>query len=165
MKKGNQQSFVNIGSSSLLMVFLVLGLVVFAILSLSTAKSDSAFAEKQAAHRSEYYEACNTAEDIVADVSRAMNGETVGTARSDIQEYLTSYRHDDIALTPGTDEESAAPILTFSVPINESQELSVELALDFTSRMIEDNVRRTKWQVVSTDEWESDDSVQLISID
>ena len=165
MKKNNQQSFVNIGSSSLLMIFLVLGLVVFAMLSLSGAKSDYSFAEKQADHRSEYYEACNTAEDIVADVSSAMNGETVGTARSDIQEYLATYRHGDIALVPGTDEESGAPILTFSVPIGESQELSVELTLDFTNRMIEDNVRRTKWQVVSTADWEADDTVQLISVD
>lgn len=46
MKRNKQQStFVNIGSSSLLIVFLVLCLTTFAILSLSSAQSDYSFSK------------------------------------------------------------------------------------------------------------------------
>lgn len=44
MKNDNSQSsFVNIGSSSLLIIFLILSLVTFALLSLSGARSDYSF--------------------------------------------------------------------------------------------------------------------------
>lgn len=52
MKKDKpQSSFVNIGSSSLLIIFLILSLVTFAVLSLSGAKSDYTFSEKLASHK------------------------------------------------------------------------------------------------------------------
>lgn len=58
MKRDKQQSsFVNIGSSSLLIIFLVLCLATFAILSLSSARSDYSFSERLAGHKTEYYEA------------------------------------------------------------------------------------------------------------
>ncbi|MBQ0018409.1 MAG: hypothetical protein KBS63_04240 [Clostridiales bacterium] len=46
----------NIGIASLLVVFLVLCLVVFATLSLSTALNDYSQSQKQAQHVTEYYE-------------------------------------------------------------------------------------------------------------
>ena len=53
MKKDKpQSSFVNIGSSSLLIIFLILSLVTFAVLSLSGAKSDYTFSEKLAIRQS-----------------------------------------------------------------------------------------------------------------
>lgn len=51
MKKNKEQSsFVNIGSSSLLIVFVILCLATFAILSLSSAKSDYSLSERLANH-------------------------------------------------------------------------------------------------------------------
>ncbi|MGN0701918.1 MAG: hypothetical protein ACI4KL_01925 [Lentihominibacter sp.] len=56
-----------IGISSLLVVFIVLCLVTFACLSLSTARSDFDFAEKNAARKTAYYNACNEAEALISD--------------------------------------------------------------------------------------------------
>lgn len=55
MRKDKQQSsFINIGSSSLLVIFLILCLVTFALLSVSSAKSDHSFSERLAGHKTEY---------------------------------------------------------------------------------------------------------------
>lgn len=55
-KEKRKIGFVNIGTASLLVVFLTLCLVAFAMLSLSTAKSDYAFSQKQAERTTAYYE-------------------------------------------------------------------------------------------------------------
>ena len=49
----------NMGSSSLLLIFVVLSLVSFAVLSLSTALSDKNLSEKTLAKNVAYYNACN----------------------------------------------------------------------------------------------------------
>lgn len=79
MRKGSSSPapFTTIGVSSLLVVFIVLCLVTFACLSLSTAKSDYEFAKKNAAHKTAYYKACNQAEQNINDL---VNGKTNQTS-------------------------------------------------------------------------------------
>ena len=80
MKKEKQDStVVNIGSSSLLVIFLVLCLATFAILSLSSAQSDHSFAERLAAHKTGYYEASTKAEVITGEIDRILE-ETAASA-------------------------------------------------------------------------------------
>ena len=84
MKDKQQSYFVNIGSSSLLVIFLILCLVTFAILSLSSAKSDYTFSERLAEHKRAYYEASARAEDIVGEIDSILyeTSREVGSAAS-----------------------------------------------------------------------------------
>lgn len=61
-KKKQSFGVVNIGTTSLLVVFLTLCLVTFAILTLSTAKSDYKFSQKLAEKTTCYYEENNARE-------------------------------------------------------------------------------------------------------
>lgn len=61
MKKNNI-SF-HIGSSSLLLIFVILSLVSFAVLSLSSAVADKKLTDKMVKKTTDYYEACNQAQD------------------------------------------------------------------------------------------------------
>ncbi len=70
--KQRSAPFTNIGSSSLLVVFLVLCLVTFAVLSLSSARSDDAFSEKLAARKTAYYTAVNRAEGVLSCIDTAL---------------------------------------------------------------------------------------------
>lgn len=89
MRRKTKVSFpVNIGASSLLVVFLVLCIATFAGLSLSAAKSDENAATQLAERRSAYYEASNRSESLVqliADVAEeayfATNGESADANR------------------------------------------------------------------------------------
>lgn len=65
-------TFFNIGASSLLVIFLILCLVTFAILTLTSAKSDADFAEKLAHHKTNYYAACNTAESTLDEIDAVL---------------------------------------------------------------------------------------------
>ena len=70
--KQRSAPFTNIGSSSLLVVFLVLCLVTFAVLSLSSARSDDAFSEKLANRKTAYYTAVNRAEGVLSCIDTAL---------------------------------------------------------------------------------------------
>ena len=63
-KEKRKFGFVNIGTASLLVVFLTLCLVAFAMLSLSTAKSDYEFSRKLADRTTAYYEELSVSEHL-----------------------------------------------------------------------------------------------------
>ncbi len=75
--------FTTIGVSLLLVVFIILCLVTFACLSLSTAKADYEFAEKNAAHKTAYYKACNRAEQNINDLANGKTNKTSWQIRID----------------------------------------------------------------------------------
>ena len=62
-KEKKSVPFLSIGSSSLLVVFLVLCLVIFAMLTLTGAQSDYRLSRQLADRRTAYYAACNQAEE------------------------------------------------------------------------------------------------------
>ena len=79
MDASNRRNFpiTNIGSVTLMMILIVLCMVTFAALSLSTAVSDHQAAKKSAAHVHDYYKASNQAEEqLPLTKSCKLHGET-----------------------------------------------------------------------------------------
>lgn len=100
MKRNHRMSAPAIGGSSLLVIFAVLCLTVFALLSLSTVQAEKRMADASAQTVTAYYEADLEAERIFA---RLRSGEAV----SGVQQNGNSYH--------------------YSCPITENQVLKVEL--------------------------------------
>ena len=73
-----------IGISSLLVVFIILCLVTFACLSLSTARSDYDFAKKNADHKT----ACSEAEKLISDSTSGKSDDTSWTVPIDDKSAL-----------------------------------------------------------------------------
>jgi len=63
---------INIGSSSILMIFVVLCLVAFSSLSIVSANSDYLLSQKLAQKTTAYYEACNLAENSLASIDETL---------------------------------------------------------------------------------------------
>ena len=66
--KKNSYPAVNIGSSFMLVILIILSMVIFAVLSLSGALRDARYIERKAGRTANYYQANNTAEKILADI-------------------------------------------------------------------------------------------------
>lgn len=184
MKKDKQQSsFVNIGSSSLLVIFLVLCLVTFAILSVSSAKSDYSFSERLAAHKKEYYDASARAERITGEIDDILVGlvqengasNTSGTpddtdtsAGFSTSAYVDLVKNtfDGIQINGTTlscsivDEEI---YISYQVPAGEKQVLDVLLLVtDYTK---EDTYYQiAAWQIIPSENWEGDESLNLMPV-
>lgn len=130
MRKQSEKApapFFNIGASSLLVIFLILCLVTFAILTLTSAKSDADFAEKLAHHKMNYYAACNTAEstldEIDAILADAWQLSDTDTSKNSI--------NNDSSQPDSTSNDSSQPDLTSSDTAAVFTEIETQLtALD-----------------------------------
>ena len=102
-KKKGSVSIPTVGGSSLLVIFAVLCLTVFALLSMSTVKGDTALSQRSADSVVSYYKADTLAEELVA---RIRNGKLPDGVRRDGQKY------------------------SFTCKINDTSALCVELTAD-----------------------------------
>ena len=121
-----------VGGSSLLVIFAVLCLTVFALLGLSTVRADGRLSDASAKAVSAYYEADCQAEAILA---RLRAGEL-----------------------PEGVEESITPegrTCVYTCPISDKQTLAVEVRLEGANYDI------LRWQAVSTADWEPDETLDL----
>lgn len=163
--KKHQTSFVNIGLSSLMIVFLVLCLTTFAILSLSSSKSDYSFSEKFAKHRSAYYDASSRAESVNAQIDEQMDV-IWQTSPKDayiptLLQTLADLKPDNTDLTVQT--ENGIHTISYQVPMTDRQALSVVLQILDPSR--DDTYYKIlSWQEISTVEWNGDQTLELMPI-
>lgn len=122
-----------VGGASLLTVFAVLCLTVFALLSLSTARADSALSDATSKAVCDYYAADGKAQEILAQLryGRVPQEVTIRTVDS-------------------------RDICSWVVPISETQELRVEVEVRATN-----DYTILRWQAVPVGEWDYDDSLNL----
>lgn len=164
------QPLVNIGSASLLVIFLILCLVTFATLTLSSAVSDYRFSQKLAQRKTAYYEASNRASELLCKISETAvsycsvlaSGEAASRSASaaSLEEALLSLGDGEVSLTADFTQET--PTVAFTVPVDDSQALSVLLELQADASGDAAWYRILRWQTVSTAEWEGDNSLHLM---
>ena len=123
-----------VGGISLLVVFAVLCLTVFALLSLTTVRADGRLSEASAQAVRDYYAADCEAQEILA---RLLNGETP----------------EGVEIS-GSGLEYAG----YTVPISETQDLQVEVIL----RGVADrDYVVTRWQAVPAGQWIPEEDLDL----
>ncbi|MGE4277466.1 MAG: hypothetical protein AB7E30_09880 [Lawsonibacter sp.] len=115
-----------VGGSSLLVVFAVLCLTAFALLSLSAVQAGGRLGDTAAQAVSGYYQADAQAEAILSQLRQGR-------------------------LPDGVTVEDA--LYSYSCSISETQNLNVAVSLNGADYTI------LRWQVVSTTDWQPDDSV------
>lgn len=170
MRKQSEKApapFFNIGASSLLVIFLILCLVTFAILTLTSAKSDADFAEKLAHHKMNYYVACNTAEStldkidaVLADAWQLSDTDTAAVF-TEIETQLTALDSRE-QLQLSMDFTQSEPTISYAVAIDDKQNLCVTLTLTAAPAKGEAYYRISQWQVQSSGEWKGDQTLNLM---
>lgn len=134
-----------LGGASLLVIFAVLALTIFALLSLSTVRADGRLSEASAQAVRDYYAADRKAQAYLAWLR-------TGEGAPDPAVVHTS------TVTIDYDDHSAA-IHFYTVPISDAQELQVKVRVSGTDYKI------MRWQAVPTGEWETDDGMDLWDVE
>ena len=129
-----------LGGSSLLVVFAVLALTVFALLSLSTVRADVRLGDATEKMVSGYYAADVKAQEILAKLR------TGAPLPEDVEFETTISDYPDHSET----------IFSYSIPISDTQELQVEVLVEPDGCY---QVRR--WQAAAVGDWTFDDSLDL----
>lgn len=150
----------NIGTSLILTVFIILALVTFAVLSMINTNHDYEFTEKIADRTSRYYEASNDASALLAQIDE--------TARQCYTSNQTEYYlavQKKLGQMKGVTTESTGEncLVSYSVPIGDSQALDVETEILYPSNQGDPFYAVHKWQEVSTREWDGDAKLNLLN--
>lgn len=135
---------INIGFSSILLIFVVLCLVAFATLSIVSANADAKLSNKVAERSQAYYEAHNQAEINIAMLDKTL-----------VEAYAQAANEEEYFSTVG---HSAS----YVIPISDMQELSVNLNILYPQNSGDAFYEVTSWQVITTSEVVYDNNMIVI---
>jgi hypothetical protein len=112
--KNGPEFKLNPGSTSILLIFVTLCLVAFAVLCVVSSNSDRKLGSKVITRTSEYYEACDRAQSLIADIDDEL-----------LNAYILSSSEEEYYEAVGGTSRS------FVIDIDQKQKLYVELAIDY----------------------------------
>ena len=149
MKKKTSRPLLTTGTSTLLLIFVSLCLLTFAVLSFLSARADQNLSRKTAERASAYYEACNQADDRLGETDRML--EKIWQETANEKAYFQAVREtfEDMDF----DEENR--MLSFSVPLTDTQVLTVTLKLR-TPESGSTFYTISGWKTVNTAGWTAD---------
>ncbi len=147
---------VQIGISSLILVFTVLCLVVFATLSLASAKADYNLAEKNLKSTKVYYDMDGQAEEKKAEINRLLIGFVrEGAGASEMKKELS--------VSFGENFDAEKNMIEYSIDGENGQQLVVNLKIfDYGDiKEGQENFEVQRWQIQNSEEYEIDESLSV----
>lgn len=136
---------MNVGTSSILLIFVTLCLVSFATLSLVSANADRKLSTKVADRTVAYYNACNKAEESIAGIDATLR--QVYSQVEGPEEYFTQVGHSK----------------TYAIPISELQTLNVHLSILYPENSSGSFYEINTWKIITTGVLDYDDKLPVIT--
>ena len=160
-----KRQFSNFGFSTILIAFVMICIVTFSALSLLTASSDYKLSKKVADKTQSYYEAEETAYQLIAEIDELLC--EAYNSSNDKSGYLNkaasavgTCQTDNIAVClSGT---TTNPSVEFEVPINENQHLAVVLTICYPPDSGGVFYQLTNWQTITDMPQEDNTTLNLI---
>ena len=144
---------INIGTSSILVTFVLLALVTFAALSYISARSDYVLSKEAADRTASYYDANRMAEIYLANIeallSKHMNATSGEKEYYDGIESLFS-DNEKIEVTKGENGEKQ---LSYSIAVTNGQNLSVMLTVHYPDNTDDRLFKVDRWKTEVNREW------------
>ena len=158
--KDKHQLPIGIGISSILLIFVILCLLTFAVLSLVSANADYKLVKKSSAHTHEVYEAENSANELMDEIDSILKSTYQSSDSSNylkqVQQNLTSL--DGISF-PSKDQ------IAYEVKVNEHKTMQVVLLLNSEIKKGDSFYQIETWKLINTQTWEADDTLPVYTGD
>lgn len=150
MKKRKQTSYpgVQIGTSYLLVIFVILCLVTLAALSLSSAKREQIYSQQLADRETAYCKANADAADIMVQIDAALRSENP----------LAEVRKLEGLTVAETEKELD---ISYTVPVTDSQQLEIEIF----ANLEKGTQKIVKWKENASDGWEEKATLPVMGSD
>lgn len=143
---------INIGTSFMLMIFIILCMIIFAVLSFSSALKDYNYSQKNASRTTAYYQANNQAEIYLSDIDAVL------LQNLPMEEQIQKLQESgDFSVSAA--EAGNGLTITFTVPMEESSALQVVLA---THPEGEERYTITTWKQITTTEWTGNQTLPVL---
>lgn len=151
MENSEKKQKGSVGSPSLILIFIILSLATFALLSLSNAGGDRNLANKNAEAVRTYYEADSQGEQFVQMVDQA-----VKEVRQEMSDPLEQQQK--LAEKLGNYYNIHTRTAKTDIPMDFDQALHVELELTMEGR---ENYTIRSWRVFNQKDYDIDNNVQV----
>ncbi len=143
MRKKKREFTLNIGISSILFIFIILALVSFATLSLSSAMSDYKLTSRLISNSESYFSACKEAEEALSDCDETLSAlYATGISRAGYYEKVGKKK-------------------TFTIPVTDIQTLNIEIKILYPDDAGENFYEITSFNVMTNSEIEYDDGLNV----
>ncbi|MEY8523820.1 hypothetical protein AALA90_12490 [Lachnospiraceae bacterium 38-10] len=163
MSRGREKNYpgYQVGTSFLLVIFVVMCLVLLGVLSLSGALRDKGYGDRMAEKTSLYYTAVSEAQHKLGEIDGAIDGiERQGKAYEQfLDEALEAVVGTDGGIT--VIQSGDATVLAYETAISESQNLCVELEI-LDPEKGEGNYKIVKWQEASVSVWKEEEPLPVL---
>ena len=144
---------VNIGLTSLILIFIILCLATFSLLSLSSARGDQSLAVRSAKAVAEYYRADAQGEKWLKQADAILQKETIGVMSQDEIKTLAG----NVALELGCNVNEKTGYISTDISMERGQALHIDLALTGN----ENRYEVKSWYVYDSGNYEIDDSMPV----
>ncbi len=139
---------LNIGSASIIMVFSVLCLTIFAVLTFVTSNSEYKLATKNCDALKTYYAADTSAVLIERDILELVDGKDVNSA-------MNAIASKQFQVPVSVSKVDGGCLITYSETMDENQRIDVALIYNGKTLTTE------KWELCNFAEWNADNGVEV----
>ena len=143
----NKEGGLGFGSASIVLVFAVLCLTVFTLISLLSATTDRVMTDRMTEMVTGYYETDAQAETVLYEILQAAGS---GDGIPETSRFVSGVNVDS-----RLDQGLSATVASFSIPMQNDRELHVEIAV------YEDSYDILEWRMRDTGDWKADDSLPV----
>lgn len=143
--RNKTQFSMNIGLPSILLIFVILCLISFGVLSLVSSNSDLRLSQKILNRSSCYYETCNEAEEMLAEVQRQL-----------LEAYIACDSMESYQV-----KIQAIPT-SYTYSISDLQDLKITLRFLYPANQDDKFYQIEAWQIVTANDIEYDESLHVI---
>lgn len=159
MENDPKKNVISTGTASIVLIFVMLCLLTFSVLSLVSAQANLRLSRKSADRTTDYYAAENEANDILLRLEAIMD-ECLADGGEDgfFDRVLTRARSDISGVSFTADGENA---LSYSVLLGEDQALCVSLSLSAQTLPNGRHYQITAWNTSSSYDWGADQTIDL----
>ena len=144
MKKQTEFS-LNIGLPTILLIFVVLCLISFGILSLVSSNADWKLSQKLISRSTSYYQACNEAESFLAELDSTL--------------YSLYIQNPD---TFAYQNATATLPSVYNFPVSDLQELEITLSYHTPTKHTPTFYRIESWKLIATNSVNYDSGLHVI---
>ena len=156
----SQKSIISTGTTSIVLIFVMLCLLTFSVLSLTSAEANLRLIQLSADRTTDYYDAENAANDILIRIDEILNAAYQSSITADdfyVQAREALKDEPDVFLNEGG-------VLSYQVPLGENQMLAVELSVSYDTLSNGHHYAIESWQAVSGYDWNPDDTLNLMTL-
>lgn len=156
MRENNKHKSANIGTSLILVVFIILTLVTFAALSAVASAADYNASQLTLKRTEDYYKASSAGEEKLLEIEHVLKPFNQSDKKAYPKECLESLENIDVSIISWQEGNYR---VSFTIPIDDTQLLYCELTLSPGSDSL---FTREVWEKRSVKPWQGDTAVTLL---